>query len=211
MSDMTTAQLIQYYQSLLILQYSSLPNAQGTVAAIVGTLIQNQIVNQVEEGFDVTDAIGAQLNILGTYRGVYRNAYGAVPGAFWSLPSVNDTLPGGFLGWVSVSDADADNPPDRWLQINDSLSVAYALTDSQMRRLIELKALLDAWDGSLGMLDSILFSVFGVYVNVVDGNNMTMIYQHQAIDPDPDQLFGYAVLENVLPHPAGVLMMVQVI
>ena len=67
-----------------------------------------------------------------------------------------------------------------------------------------LKSQLDSWDGTLGSLDTILFNAFGTYVNVVDNEDMSIVYQHSHLDTDPDQLWTYAVLENVLPHPAGV-------
>ena len=117
---MNTSDLIAYYKSLLILQYSSKPNALATIEAYVTALIQNQIIEAVSEGLDLDTAIGAQLDILASYRGVTRDAYGAAPGSYWSLPSVNDTLPGSFLGWASVFDA--SDPTIKWLQINDSES-----------------------------------------------------------------------------------------
>jgi hypothetical protein len=199
---MDTSDLINYYAGLLIVQYASLPNALATVQAYISALIQNQIIQQVQDGFDVKTAIGAQLDILGTYRGITRNAYGLAPGSYWSLPSYSDTLPGGFFGWASYADA---NPPlINWLQYNDTNSVPYAMTDPQMSLLIQLKAKLDSWDGTLGSLDSILYSFFTTYVTVIDQENMTIIYQHQNIDPDPNQLWTVAVLQNVFPHPAGV-------
>jgi hypothetical protein len=201
---MTTQQLILYYQSLLIVQYASLPNATGTVAALMNRLIQNQIISAVNQGFDVDTALGAQLDIMGSYRGVNREAFGVVPGNYWSLPSVNDTLPGTFNGWASVSDPNANMLTIRWLQVNDLNSLSYSLTDIQMRLLIQLKAQIDAWDGTLGGLDTIMFNFFGTYVNVVDAGNMTLVYQHNHLDTDPNTLWLIAVTENVLPHPAGV-------
>ena len=199
---MTTDDLANYYKGLLIVQYASLPNALGTVEAYIRSLIQNQIVQQVQDGFNVDTAIGIQLDLLGTYRGITRHAFGLAPGNYWSLPSYSDVLPGGFLGWASYGDASL--PTIKWLQYNDLNSLAYTLSDAQMRLLIKLKAKLDAWDGTLGSLDTILYSFFTTYVTVIDQENMSMVYQHQNSDPDPNQLWTVAVLENAFPHPAGV-------
>lgn len=199
---MTTQDLVDYYKGLLILQYSSQPNALATVDAVIGEVIQNQIISQVRDGFDVNTAIGAQLNILGTYVGVSRIAYGLVTGQYWSLPSYGDTLPGAFNGWASYTDPGPLTI--RWLQYNDLNSLSYELTDNQMRRLIQLKAALGSCDMGLGDIDEIIYRFFSTYVDVVDNGNMSITYQHNHLDPDPDQLWSVAVLENILPHQAGV-------
>lgn len=199
---MTTDEIITYYKSLLIIQYASLRNALGTIEAFITALIQSQIINQVQDGFDVTTAIGSQLDILGTYVGVTRHAFGLVPGSYWSLPFYSDTLPGTFNGWASY--ADTDPPIVKWLQYNDLNGLAYTLTDSQMRQLIQLRAELGHCQMGLGDIDNILYSYFGTYVTLIDNNDMSVIYQHDHLDPDPDLLWSVAVLENAFPHQAGV-------
>ena len=78
------------------------------------------------------------------------------------------------------------------------------MTDQQFRRLIKLKASFDSSPLTLGELDLILYANFGSYVNLVDNENMTITYQHQAADPDPDGLWEIVVLANILPNPCGV-------
>lgn len=204
---MTTQELIDYYVGLIILQYSNLGNALATIQAHSTALIQNQIIDQVRQAFDVKTAIGAQLDILGSYVGVSRQAFGLVPGLYWSLPSYSGTLPGSFNGWASYTDP---GPlVIKWLQYNDLNSLGYTLTDSQMRRLIQLKAALGSCQMGLGDIDNIMFSFFSTYVTVQDNENMSIAYLHQHTDPDPDQLWSIAVLENVLPHQAGVAFTVS--
>lgn len=199
---MTTQELCDYYVGLLVIQYSNLNNALATVEAHITALLQNQIADQLRNAFDLATAIGAQLNILGEYVGISREAFGLVPGDYWSLPSVNDTLPNGFFGWASIYDA---SPPTiQWLQLIDENALAYTLTDAQMQQLIGLKAALSSCDMGLADIDNILYSYFGTYVNLVDNGNMSIIYEHNHLDPDPNQLWSVAVLENVFPHQAGV-------
>jgi hypothetical protein len=199
---MTTDELTDYYVSLLIVQYASLNNSTQTMRAIVKTLLQDQIVQQVQDAFDLNTAIGKQLDILGQFVGVSRNAFGLVPNDYWSLPSYSDTLPAAFFGWADYN----STPPliVHWLQYNDLNGAAYTLTDNQMRRLIGLKAAFSTSGMGLGDIDNILYSYFGPYVNLLDNENMTIIYQHQIADPDPDKLWTVALLENALPHQAGV-------
>lgn len=198
---MTTEDLISYYKALLILQYASLGNALGTVDAFIGELIQDQIIDKVRNAFDLDTAIGRQLDILGTYRGINRVVFGAAPGNFWSLVPYSDALPGSYFGWAEYNDP---VPSWLWEQYHDLDNVSYALSDSQMRRLIKFKALVDSWDGTLGGLDNILYLTFGAEVFLMDNEDMSIIYQHILADPDPDHLFEIAVLAGTFPNPAGV-------
>lgn len=198
---MTTQELIDYYKGLLILQYASLGNALAEMDLIIGVFLQDQILQKVRDGFDLETAIGAQLNILATYRGLSRVVFGATPGNFWSLVPYGDPDPDSYFGWAEYADAD---PTWNWIQYNDITGVPYVLSDHQLRNLIKLKALVDSWQGGLGDLDDILYTFFTTFVNVVDNENMSITYEHQTADPDPDQLFLMAELAGILPHPSGV-------
>lgn len=198
---MTTQEIIDYYKSLLILQYRAMGNALAHVDALILEIIQDQIVSKVRDAFDVTTAIGAQLNILGTYRGIARTLFGVTPGSYWSLVPYADAAPASYFGWAEYADAD---PTWGFLQYADLSAVAYALTDSQMRRLIQLQAAFQSSDGTLGNLDNVLYAFFGSYVNAIDNEDMTITYEHQTADPDIDGLWGLAVIAGILPHGAGV-------
>ena len=200
---MTTQDVIDFYKGLLILQYASLPNALATIDAYISQLVQGQIADQVRNAFDVTTAIGAQLNILGTYRGINRTVFGVLPANDWSLVPYLDPAPNSYYGWADYT-AVAPNPTQRWLQYNDLVGVPYQLTDSQMRKLIQLKAKLDSWDGSLAEMDNILYSFLGTYTTLIDNENMSITYRHLLSDPDPDNIYEMGVLANVFPHPSGV-------
>lgn len=198
---MTSQELIDYYKSLLILQYASQPNALATMQSIVGKLVQDQIIQQVTDGFDVDTAIGAQLDILGTYVGQSRIVFGLLAGDFWAMPEYADAAYASYFGWAEYADTD---PTWNWLLYNDVNSLAYTLSDSQMRRMIKLRAALRSSANGLGDLDDILYSFFGVYLNLQDNQDMSIIYVHQLADPDIDGLFQIAVLSDALPHQAGV-------
>jgi len=199
---MTTQEIIDYYAALLILQYRSQDKALAHVAAWVAVCLQNQIIDQTREAFDVETAIGDQLNILGLYRGVPRVIYGLAAGTYWSMIPYGDSSPNSYFGWGVY--ADTDPPTDRFLMYADLNRVAYALTDMQMRLLIELKARFDSWDGTLAILDNILYDFFGTYVTVQDNGDMTMVYVHQSVDPDPNHLWLITNTAGFLPAPAGV-------
>lgn len=86
----TTAELIGYYSNLLILQYIRLPKARGTVQATVKPIIMDQLPRKVQNAFDLSSAVGVQLDVVGKYVGVKRT---------------NNS----FLGPVTLNDSDFRN------------------------------------------------------------------------------------------------------
>lgn len=199
---MTTQELIDYYKGLLILQYASQGNAVNTIDLIASAIVQDQIISKVRDGFDVDTAIGAQLDILGQWRGVKRTLFGTVPADDWSLmeyADADDT----FDGWMEYADADA-SVVALWLEYVDVDGLPYDLSDTQYRKLIKFAADLSGWDGTLKGIDDILYKWFTTYVTISDNINMTITYTHNSADPDPDTLWDFALLANIVPHPSGV-------
>lgn len=72
---MTAAELIAYYASLLIFQYTTQPNAVATVQAVVTPVIMDKVLLDVQNAFDIDTAIGVQLDVIGKYVGVSRNGF----------------------------------------------------------------------------------------------------------------------------------------
>jgi hypothetical protein len=70
--------LIEYYKNLLILQYSGLPKASGTIQSIAENVILYDLLVSIQNGFNIDTAIGKQLDILGKYTGVSRELYSSL-------------------------------------------------------------------------------------------------------------------------------------
>lgn len=62
----------EYYSNLLILQYHNKPKARSTIEATT-SLLPDDIIQDVINGFDINTAVGAQLDILGEYIGLDRS------------------------------------------------------------------------------------------------------------------------------------------
>lgn len=65
------SQTDEYYSNLLILQYHSKPRAKATIEAVV-SLLPDDLIQEVTNGFDIQTAVGKQLDMLGEYIGVDR-------------------------------------------------------------------------------------------------------------------------------------------
>lgn len=69
---MTLQELINYYVSLLVLQYNDKPKALGTIEALADVAVMDMLPISVQNAFSIDTAIGVQLDILGKYAGVVR-------------------------------------------------------------------------------------------------------------------------------------------
>jgi len=72
---MTDLEIIEYYADLLILQYIGMPKAYDTVSYLASQAIMDQLPDEVMNAFDITTAIGVQLDVIGQYVGVIRTGY----------------------------------------------------------------------------------------------------------------------------------------
>lgn len=194
---MTTDELVQYYVDLLIAQYNRKPNARAFVDAMVRSVVADQIVQQTEDAFDIDTALGAQLDLLGTYRGASRAIVGLDLGrVYFVAPEYSDIVTGlhGFALYTDPTD-----PFWYFASYEDSETL---LTDADFRIFLKYLTKLQSLDLGLGSIDAFLFEFFGVYVMMVDNGDMTITYTD---DPsDPSDLFKIVNYTGNLPHPSGV-------
>lgn len=201
---MTADQLVAYYKNLLIIQYKNKPKAAATVGLLSTQVIADLIYSQVQDGFDLSTATGEQLEILGSYVGVYRTIAGFSPSgvAFFQLPDYSDGL--GFGGFADYSDV-AD--PINFWKLYTMIPTAYVMSDGQMSQLIAYVIAVHISDHSNASIDLILQQFFGIYATLTDNEDMTMTYTHDATN-DPNLLFAIVNFLGLLPQPAGVAVSV---
>jgi len=195
--------LISYYQALLIFQYAALPNAQGTVGAAVSQLVANAIISQVRDAFNLPTAVGAQLDILGEFRGAQRQYFDInLTRTYFTMPFYGAADP--LLGFAIYGGIGTVT----WYfeTYNDSGGggggAQFTLTDAEMRLLIQYLADLHNSDFGLGDLDDLLFKYFGNNVTLTDNLDMTILYTHNPADLS--NFFKIVNDTHNLPHPAGV-------
>lgn len=198
---MTPAELIAYYEGLLIIQYNNLPRAMATVGAFVAEVIADSIVDQVRNGFDPNTAVGEQLEAIASYKGAQRTYYGInVPRPYFTMPAYG--APGanaanGFAIYGGIASV-------TWFfaTYGDLSLSSVTLTDDELRALTLYLADVQAADFSVEDVDAILFKYFGNFVTLTDNEDMTITYTHLA--GDPSNLYSIVSQVGLLPHPAGV-------
>lgn len=197
---MTDAELEAYYSNLLIAQYSNKGNAIATIQTFVSEIVANQIIQQVEDGFNLATAIGVQLDMIAQYKGAERIQFGLNLGReFFAMPSIDDADPDSFKGFALAADAATLN---WYFQVIEDITRPSQLTDQDMRSFIGYLAAIQGSGFGLGEIDQILYAFFGNYVTLTDNGDMTIDYVD---DPsDPSDLFKIVAYTDTLPRPAGV-------
>ena len=195
----TTQDLIDSYVNLLIAQYSNKTRAKGTVATFVAEVVADNIFNQVREAFDLDTAVGVQLDVLGSYRGVSREVFTlALTKDFFFFALYSET-PTEF-GFALYSDSDLSID---WFFITypDVNAALFTMTDPQYREVIKFVAAVQSSPLALADIDVILLQFFGADIELSDNANMTITYTNTT----PPNL-AYELVRDLgfLPKPAGV-------
>lgn len=200
---MDTSALIAYYVNLLAIQYKVLPNAQGTIQALATQTIADQIFLQVQNGFDISTAVGAQLDVIAQYVGAPREIFSFDPTIPYFALSDYSVTPPTNVGFADYSDV--TDPVDNWLSYTTS-QTTFVLTDGQLRLLISYLIAVHGSDTTIASIDLILQTFFGTYCTLTDNENMSITYTH--LLSDPNFLFGIVNELNALPKPGGVQVIV---
>lgn len=121
------------------------PKFVATVGAVVAPLVDLQaMVAHLPEDFDLDEAIGAQLDVVGEWIG--RSRYILTP-----LPDI----------WFSFDDAIRGFDQGIWYGPYDVGSGVTKLDDDTYRALLKTKILCNAWDGTSPSAAAILETFFG--------------------------------------------------
>ena len=192
---LTQSELLKYYQSLLIIQYSGLPKASATIAALTNCSICDNFFITLQNCFNLETATGEQLTILGKIVGVPRLIYGLdLSDTFMTFTNWNGQPASvGYNSWLTPADT------DKWASW---LSTAiYSPTDFEMLALIRLKIMKNNYFPSLGQLVPPMFQIFGNAITLIDNLNKSITYQFQ--QPYHNVGSVCAFLNNVVAKPMG--------
>ena len=193
------SELILYYVNLLILQYRKLPNAQAHIAALIKQLMIYDLMIQVRNGYDLDDAVGVQLDILGKYLGNDRIVTGsAFTRDYFGLVLYGATAPFDHEPYIQYGDMIPDVQYRRYQEDAESL---FTLNDEEYRFFLKLKLIQNYSNASNQEIDLFLDQFFGDNVIFTDRFNMSISY---IFGENVERLVTIAVSEGLLPKPAAV-------
>lgn len=199
-------ELILYYVNLLIIQFRTLPNAQGHINALIKQLMIYDLIRDIENGYDLETAVGVQLDVLAKYAGADRVVTGVdFSRTFFSMVEYGEPTP--YVNVAGMIEYLEDNPPDAQFLMYDTDSQSiYSLTDTELRILIKLKIAQNNSNHTTKEIDDIMEEFFPESVIFDDNFNMTVSY---IFDIDSQRIAEIAISQNALPKPAAVGLIVS--
>jgi hypothetical protein len=153
---------VDEYLALVTNEHSDRPKFMASLrAALEQMLAANNLVAAVEIAFDIDDAIGVQLDILGEWIGRTRFIGTPLVGAYFSW---DDTV---LDGWDSGV----------WKDLFDPDSGLVSLPDDSYRILLKAKIAANHWDGSIPGAYAVWAGAFGASpaLLIQDNQDMTML------------------------------------
>jgi len=196
----TVQSIIGYYVNLLIIQYHNQPKAQAVITSLISSLIQNGILLDIQNGYNIDTAIGHQLDILGKYADIDRFYQGQTFTGFFAFTTYTEISPPaskrGFSTYASYLPA-----AGQWLTYAGILSQDNALSDSDFRILLKLRIIQNNMNFSRQAIDQNIFNVFGDNLVPDSLGNMVMDYISNSQN---SAIFLAAYQKGVLPKPMGV-------
>ena len=140
------------YLGLFTRQHRGKPKLDAWMTALLQPLIDTQIFcGSMDYAFDIDNAVGVQLDILGEWIGLGRNLYETY--AYFRY----DSGPGFGLGTLEGSLGHRSPTP----------SGNWSFSDDQYRHMLKAKILYNRWDGSASQAASILSYLVGATASVI--------------------------------------------
>lgn len=195
------SEIIDYYVDLLIIQYHDKPRAAATIRALAELTLSNGLAFDIRDGFNVDDAVGAQLDIIGKYVGLDRFYKGQDFDGYFSLITYDevDIPPLDRIGFADYTDFDTKT--GETLTYADIISQDLVLDDDAYRFFIKLRIVQNNSNHSHKSIDDSLWEFFGEDVVADSQGNMHMIY---FVSSALWQKAIIALQKGVLPRPMGV-------
>ena len=159
----------EYFSNLLILQYKNKPKAKATIETLVektfGDVSGKIFPIEVQNSYNLDEAVGKQLDIIGKYIGYDRTL---------AFPIGNN-----FVYEEYDESINPDKGYSEYFEEKDTYPYAeyrysnydyYSISDVAYRSVLKMISLLKNKSLSLGNIDEVLYEVFGNNIYVVDGN-----------------------------------------
>jgi hypothetical protein len=200
---MTNAELNEYYTNLLIFQYKTKEKAPLHISALIDIIMVFELIEDIQNGFNVETAIGAQQDIIGKYLGIDRTING-IPFTtdYWGFMLYgNDPNLALYEPFMEYGDTP---PAVEFFKYGDSEDVL-ELTDTEFRRILKFRIIQANSYHSLKMVDDALFEFFGTTINAIDNEDMTVTYDFPVSEQKTALILQS---EDLLPRPMGVELII---
>jgi hypothetical protein len=204
----TNEELIQYYINLLIIQYRGKEKAEGTISAVISSIMLYEIIRAIEAGYNIdpdqgNTAIGEQLDVVAKYVGAERIVTGVDFSRtyFGFVNYSGDPITADAAGFLDYDQDEETYPDAQFLTYSTDQESIYTLTDGELLAIIILFTMINSGNASVKSIDDILYNYFENSVIFIDNLDMSMAF---IFDISSQKLVQIALSENALPRPTGV-------
>jgi hypothetical protein len=196
--------LQDYYVARLASIYRNQPKASATVALFVKQLQADGLALLLNPAYDLSQAQGAQLDVIGKYVGVSRDVQVPDTRPYFGFSTesypAGDQNPNGFTLVNSI----ATNAQGIWYRIQFANQSTSQLSDFSYRQLIQLKIMTNASDCTMAAIQDLIAVLFPGQLRLRDNLDMSATYFYGAGFQLP-----LSVLVNSFPRPMGVEIAAQ--
>jgi len=178
---MTLDELKSYYSGILIKQYANKPRAIATVESVAGELWLDGMLLDEPSCFDLDEAVGAQLDILGRIVGITREIHGLdLTNTYFQFTDYSATAGTDFADY-----SDLGTTGILWRRY--FVDAVTNMTDDQMRAVIKLKIIFNCFSRTMKSIKEALFAEFAGSIDIEDNLDMTVDFDvydpyHQVSD-----------------------------
>lgn len=185
------------YLKLITSKHANKPKFMAWVGVLTGALADiRDVIASIPAAYDIDNAVGAQLDVIGEWVGRPRVVEDILDVAFFGFQDDSAALPFGELINVSVG--------GRFYELNESFSSSSTLADPEYKTILKAKIVRNQWNGTIDGLEQALQYIFGVPCAVVDNGTLNLtIYIGRPITAIEKTLLSTF---DLLPRAAGVLI-----
>lgn len=180
------------YTGLITAEHADKPKFTAMVAAVAGAFVNVQnFLGSMPTAFDLDQAVGAQLDVLGLWIGIPRRIAVPISGVYFSWDTAG-------VGWDQGV----------WKGPYDAGTSISVLDDDTYRLVLRAKIGANNWDGTISSAVPILNEIFsgsGTHVQIQDNGDMS--FNVYVLGPAPSALKMALISGGYIPvKPAGVLV-----
>jgi hypothetical protein len=182
---------ISTYLNLVTSEHSSKPNYIAMLTALMQGLVDEMnLLGLLPSDFDIDNAVGVQLDVMGQWVGLSRNLESPIANIYFSLDTTGVGLDQGV-----------------WYSPFDPTEGIISLDDATYRTMLYIKVAANNWNGEFATMQAILTSIFagstGTLFFVQDNFDMTITLAIAGVVPS--QLFIELLVQDYLSlRPAAV-------
>jgi hypothetical protein len=170
----------------------------GAVAGAIGSITAG--IQAIQPAFDLDQAVGAQLDVLGLWIGQSRIIPNVLLLGYFGFSELATGLPDGAqLPFGELTDVSKGG---RFYELGEAYAGTTVLLDPDYLTILKARIVRNQSDGTLADFEAALAYIFGVPSSVVDGGTLSLAL-HVATPVTPTVQALLSTLD-LLPRPAGV-------